>query len=120
MNGRSWRICAVLMFFSLISLYWGKKYFLGFLLGEVISILIYKRNESYWNGVVDMREAHAGTGFFHFIINYALMAGPMILAAIRPQWLNIFTVALGMTLIKIAVTIEAVIPWKENDNDNTV
>ncbi|MCR5228992.1 MAG: hypothetical protein K6D03_02600 [Solobacterium sp.] len=113
MNGRCWKICAVLMFFSLISLYWGRQYVFGFLLGEVISILIYKRNELFWNEVVDTGVSGKGTGSMHFAVNFAMMGLPMLAAVFVPDYLNIFTVAAGMMLIKAAVVIDTLTAGKE-------
>jgi len=91
-------IAGVLSFFS-------KPIGLGFLLSEGLAVLIYENNVRYWNRVVDGGSAHRGTGIFHFMINYGLMAGIMILAVYVP-WLNIFACALGLSSMKLALVIQ--------------
>lgn len=85
---------------------------LGYVVGVGMCALLYKRNETYWGDVFDAREK-VGYGYFgHYLINLLCMAVPMILAARHPHVLNIFTVALGLLMIKITVTLETVLPKK--------
>ena len=81
----------------------------GYLLGCLISILLYKRNESFWTSVLDSGHAVKGTGFLHFLVNYGLMAGGLILSALVPDYLNIFACAAGMMLIKLTTVADVVI-----------
>lgn len=108
MDQRLWKIAWIVMAAgTAIGLLFGIPYGLGFLAGCLVSVVSYKRNEIFWTGVLKTGTSKAGTGLLHFLGNYALMAG-VLYAGIRfPQYLNIFTAALGMMLIKIASVIGA-------------
>ena len=113
MNSRSWKFCRIIALIGLLSglIHW--QYATGFALGACAAVLLYKRNETYWNDVVDMNQnVHKGTGFAHFLVNYAIMAGVLMLGALFPAVLNIYASAIGLTLIKLAVIMENLIPQK--------
>lgn len=113
MSERSWKFCRIIALIGLLSglIHW--QYATGWLLGAAVAVLLYRRNETYWNDVVDTnRNVHRGTGMLHFLGNYALMAGVLVLGALFPQYLNIFASALGLMLIKLSVIAENVFPKK--------
>lgn len=112
MNQRSWKIFIVLTILGSLCGLIKWQFTTGFLFGVAISFLLYYRNENYWNDVLDMKEAGKGMGMSHFIINYLLMAIPLILCAKFPQYMNIFFCAFGMTLIKISLIIDSLITKK--------
>lgn len=117
MNERSWKTAGVLCVLSLITLFFNWRITTGFLLGAVLAVWLYKRNETYWNEVVDTRSAGRRTGFFHFLVNYAIMAGAMILAVRLPQAFNVFAVAVGLTIIKLAVIIDNFLPYRKGEQN---
>ncbi len=115
MKKRSWKICAVLVVLGSLTGLIHPKYAAGFLAGAMIGILLYFRNDSYWNSVVDGGYAEKGTGILHFLINYALMAAVMIISVKLPEYMNIFASAAGLLIIKMTITVEALLPRKESD-----
>ena len=86
----------------------------GFLAGFAISVILYESTVFFWNRVADSGRAHAGTGMLHFLVHYALMAGVMALGVFYPGILNIFTSALGLLSVKIALILRELVGRKEN------
>ena len=84
----------------------GLPYGLGFLAGDVLSVIIYEWNVHYWNRVLDTRRAGRGTGFPHFLINFTLMGALLLTSVYKPQYLNIFTAAAGLLSVKSAIIVE--------------
>jgi hypothetical protein len=109
MTERSWKISAVLTSIGLLIIFFSRSIGFGYLLGAVSAVILYKRNEKYWSGILDSGHAATGTGFFHFMINYAIMAGVLVLSALYPKYLNIFACAVGLMLIKITSVIDALL-----------
>lgn len=109
MNRRTWITALVLTAIGSLSFFVYRPAGLGYLLGCLTAILLYKRNEWFWTGVLDQRSATQWTGFLHFIVNYLMMGGVLVLSALYPQYLNIFACAIGLFLIKITVTIDVLI-----------
>ena len=91
----------------------GLPYGLGFLAGDVLALFIYEWNVHYWNGVLDTGHSRRGTGFPHFLINFALMGGLMLGAVYKPEILNIFTTAIGLMSVKSAIIVKELIFRKE-------
>ena len=81
----------------------------GYALGCAASVLLYIRNDRFWSGVLDSGSATKYTGIFHFLINYLIMAGVLLVSALYPQFFNIFTCAVGLMLLKISVIIKETI-----------
>jgi hypothetical protein len=109
MTKRTWTIAAVLMVIGTCTLLISRPVGFGFLLGASTAVLLYKRNESYWTSILNQGSATKWTGFFHFIINYALMAGVLLICALKQEYLNIFACAIGLFLIKITVTVDVLV-----------
>ncbi|NCB32421.1 MAG: hypothetical protein EOM64_00830 [Erysipelotrichia bacterium] len=114
MDDRTWKITWVIAALGLLSGFISWRFATGYALGAAVAVLLYKRNEGYWNEVVDMGNARKGTGFTHFLVNYGLMAGALILCAKMPQYFNIFACAIGQMLIKISVMAGELIQGKEH------
>lgn len=109
MTERSWKIFRILTcIIAVITLVFDWRMTLGFLLGTGEAYLQYRRTEKFWNGVVDTGTASKGTGYFHFLINYAIMGATLIVCALLPSFLNIYTCALGMFMIKITSVVEVI------------
>jgi hypothetical protein len=109
MTKRTWITALVLTLLGTCTVFIHRPIGFGFLLGSVTAVLLYKRNEWFWTGVLDQRSATQWTGFLHFIINYLLMGGVLVLSALKPEYFNIFACAVGLFLIKITVTIDVLI-----------
>ncbi len=84
----------------------GMKFGLGYLLGGCVGLVNYKRNETFWSAVLSTGHAKRGTGFTHFLVNYGLMAGVLAVGVMFPAYVNIFTAALGLMIIKLAAVAE--------------
>lgn len=109
------RKCMAIVGLAGLLLYFaGIAYGNGFLSGFLISVILYESNVSYWNKVADIGKAHAGTGLLHFLLHYALMAGVMIFAVFHPGIMNIFTAALGLLSVKIALIVHELTKRKES------
>lgn len=85
---------------------------LGYIIGVGMCVLLYKRNEWYWTDILDSREKIGYAYLGHYFINFLCMAVPMVVAALYPNILNIFTVALGLLMLKITVTIDVLLQKK--------
>lgn len=110
MNSRLWKTAAFLTAAGTLALMFiGYPFGFGYLLGCLVSILLYKRIESFWTGVLDSGSAQRGTGFFHFLVNYGMMAGSLLLSALLPEYLNIFACAAGLMLIKFTTIVDMII-----------
>ena len=109
MTARMWKIAAIVTALGACLLFVSRPVGAGFLLGAVTAVVLFKRNEKFWNGVLDSMHSEKTTGLLHFIVNYVLMAGVLVLSALYPEILNIFACAVGLMLIKIAATIDALL-----------
>lgn len=114
MDGKAWKITWVIAAVGLLSGFIDWRCATGYALGCAIAALLYKRNEGYWNEIVDIGNAKKGTGFSHFLVNYGLMAGSLILCAKLPQYFNIFACAIGLMLIKIGAVAGTLFQGKEH------
>ena len=85
------------------------RYAAGFALGACGSILLYVRNDRFWSAVLDSGSATKYTGVLHFLVNYGIMAGTLLLSALVPNVFNIFACAIGLMLLKISVIIKEII-----------
>ena len=109
MDQRLWKYACIIAAAGMCTVFISWRFAAGYLLGCAVCMLNYKRNESFWTGILNIGTAKKGTGFLHFLLNYALMAGSMLLAAFFPQYLNLFGVAAGLMLIKLATIADAVL-----------
>ena len=91
----------------------GAQYGNGFICGTLISVILYESNVRYWNGIADRGHARTGTGIFHFLLHYAAMAGVMLAGVYFPAYINIFTAALGLTAVKIALIVHELTKRRE-------
>lgn len=113
MQKETWKLFALLsVCIEIVLLVIKWTFGLGYLVGVVMCFILYKRNEVYWTDILDAREKVGYAYLGHYFINLLCMAVPMVLAALYPNVLNIFTVALGLLMIKITVTIEVLLPKK--------
>lgn len=107
MKKTSWQVFrSICILGCVITLCIDRRIFLGYLTGSLLSVVLYKRNESYWGDILDIGTVKGSRYGFHFFINTAIMAAPMVFAALYPQVMNIFAVAAGLFMIKISVTAE--------------
>lgn len=114
MSARIWKILGCLCAAGLLSGFIGIRYAGGFLLGVLGALLLYYRNVTFWNDVLDTGVSEKRTGSLHFVFNYAIMAGVLLLAAFFPDILNIFTAAAGLMIIKAAAVIDSLLPADKN------
>lgn len=117
MSERNWKLFGVItIIIAVITLFFHWQWTTGYLVGTAIAVINYMRNESYWGDILDEGTVKGSRYGFHFTVNMFLMAVPMVVAALFPQYLNIFTVALGEMMIKITVTVEVLLPKGGNAN----
>jgi O-antigen/teichoic acid export membrane protein len=105
-NRRMVKILAGIAVLGCLLFFFGLPYGLGFLAGELLSIIIYEWNFHYWSRILDRGYAKRGTGFPHFLINYCMMAALMIFAVYNSSILNIFAAAAGLMAVKSAIIVD--------------
>lgn len=113
MTDRSWKLFTVILItVSVITLLIDWRITTGWILGCLVSRLLYWRIETFWNGVLDTGYSNAKTGRGNHATNNLIMAAALVVCALLPQYLNIFACALGMMAIKITSVIDVLIPGK--------
>ncbi len=121
MKKETWKLFVILLIVTtLVFLFWDITISLGYLVGGLLAALLYYRNASYWGDILDMGTVSGSRYGFHFLINMAIMAAPMVFAALFPEILNIFAVAVGLMMIKITVTFEVLFMRKGGAHEDTV
>lgn len=119
MNKNCWKLFFIIMIAtSVITVFIDYRMTTGWLLGCFASALVYKRTESFWNGVVDRGFSTKHTGIGNFTLNYAIMAIVLIISAVLPKFFNIFSCACGLFLIRIVIILDSL--RKEKRDDDTV
>lgn len=93
----------------LVTLFIDWRIAVGYLTGSLLAVLLYHRNDVYWSEILEAGTPKGSRYGFHFLINMAIMAVPMILAALYPQVMNIFAVAVGLMMVKISVVAETLV-----------
>ncbi len=107
MESTDWKVFRMLMTaITVICIFVSIPAAIGYWIGSLDAVLLYKRNESFWGEVLDIGTPVGSNHGLHYMINFALMALPMFAAVRFPQYMNIFTVALGLMMIKITVTFQ--------------
>ncbi|MBQ7992909.1 MAG: ATP synthase subunit I [Solobacterium sp.] len=112
MTKRTWTTAIVLTAIGACSVFFSLPVCLGWLLGCAAAVLNYKRNERYWSGILSRGSAATGTGMPHFMINWLIMVAVLLICALKPEYFNIFSCAVGLFLIKITVTVDTLINRK--------
>ncbi|MCR5373578.1 MAG: ATP synthase subunit I [Solobacterium sp.] len=118
MTERSWKIYRILLVIGLCSGLIKRTYGLGFGLGAAASLLIYKKIELMCDTLIQRQEAGRIQVYSGFLVDYAIMAAVLILAAKLPDWFNIFAAALGLGLIKITAVAELLFSGKGDANEH--
>lgn len=110
MTDQSWKIYKVLCItVSIVTLVINFRWTAGWLLGSLVTVLLYKRIESFWNGILDTGYADKKTGRGNYFTNYLIMAAALLICALLPDYLNIFACALGLMAVKFTSVIEVLI-----------
>lgn len=121
MKKETWKLFGILLAVAtVLLLLWDMTIALGYLVGGLLAAVLYFRNASYWGDILDMGTVSGSRYGFHFLINMAIMAAPMVFAALYPEILNIFAVAVGLMMIKITVTFEVLLMRKGGAHEDTV
>ena len=118
MTKRSWKIWRILLVIGLCSGLINRTYGLGFGLGAAASLLIYKKIELMCDTLIQQQEAGRIQVYAGFLVDYAIMAAVLIVAAKLPAWFNIFTAALGLGLIKITAVAELMFHGKDDADEH--
>lgn len=114
MNRRTWKLFTlILITVSVVTIFIDWRITTGWILGCLISRILYRRIEVFWNGILDQGYATAKTGRGNYFTNYLIMAAALVVCALCPEYLNIFACALGMMAIKITSVMDVLIPGKE-------
>ncbi|HSH35886.1 ATP synthase subunit I [Schnuerera sp.] len=94
-----------------------KPYVLGYIFGTTISILGFKLIEKTSKRAVTMKPSKAyNYSILHYFIRYFIYAIVLIVAAIA-DYLNFFTTAFGLFMIKIAIVTSAIYSNKRKKNN---
>ncbi|MBQ1321010.1 MAG: hypothetical protein IIY53_05105 [Solobacterium sp.] len=116
MTAKTWKIYRILLGLSICLAAVDWRLTTGYVLGAIGSLLHLKRVERYCDIVLGLNDASEKQARISFLSNYALMAAFLILAAVMPQVFNLFTTAIGLSAVKIALVAEALIDRKEGGN----
>ena len=112
MTDRVWKVYRILLVIGVCTAIINYRIALGFLLGAITSVFLLKRIERYVDAAIDMQHASNKQAFISFMLNYAVMAAVLVIAALLPNIFNIFSTAIGLMAIKLSVIIESLI-YKE-------
>lgn len=89
----------------------------GFLLGSVISMIIYYRTERFCTAILSSQTANKGFMYLNFMINFGMMALTLLICAFKPVLFNIFAAALGLLMTKITIIIHAIFLERRKNHD---
>ncbi len=92
--------------FTLASAWFDIRIALGFIFGAIGSVLLYLRNAAFCNAVLNERSTRYVKTFGRFMQSYAVMAIVLIVSAAKPEFLNVFSAAFGLLLVKICLILE--------------
>lgn len=110
MNKNCWKLFFTIMIAtSVITIFIDYRISTGWLLGCGASALVYKRTESFWNGIVDRGFSTKHTGIGNFSINYGIMAIVLVMSAVLPKCFNIFSCAAGLFLVRIVIIVDSLL-----------
>lgn len=113
MTRKSYRIFAVLLIaVSVLTLFFDYRWTTGWLLGCLVSLLLYRRVESFWGMILDRRFVSGKTGRGNFLGNYLIMAATLLICAFFGKFLNIYSCALGLMAVRFTSVIEILITRK--------
>lgn len=88
----------------------------GWALGCLASFVMFRRTERFWTPIISAGHTPGkSTGFHNFAGNYGIMFAGLLLAALFPRYLNIYTCALGMMMIKITSVISALLEGRKGE-----
>lgn len=108
MNEKSWKIYFIILIaITIVSFLFDYKIALGWLLGGLVSGLVYKRTETFWNGIVDRGFSTKHTGIGNFMLNYGIMALVLIISAVLPNYFNVLSCAAGLFLVRIVIIVDS-------------
>ncbi|MBR2067185.1 MAG: hypothetical protein IJ875_02850 [Solobacterium sp.] len=108
MNERTWKAFKLLLLAASVMAFVDYRLTLGYFLGAFTSIFLYKRIERFCDSMISAMYASNKQAFVGFMLNYLVMGIVLVLAAKLPHLFNLFTCALGLMAIKIAVIAEAI------------
>ena len=117
MTKHSWKLLRILCILGLCTGFINRTYGLGFALGAAGALLIYGRISAASDVWISQQEAGRFQVFSGFLIDYTVMAGVLILAALKPEWFNIFAAAAGLGIIKITTVAELIFTGKGDVNE---
>ena len=116
MNRKSWRLFAALTAgLCTAALFYDWRISLGFILGAFVSVLLYFRTVMFCDTVLGQKKAGKGFVFSRFMSSYALMAIPLILSVVLPEYFNVFAAAAGLLLIKVTLMLDSLLERREKD-----
>lgn len=109
MKKTGWLIFAIEIGISLVLAVIDYRLTTGFILGTLVSIVLYFRNNSFWNSVLDTRIAGKRTGTSHFTVNYFIMALVLVICAVNRNYFNVIACAVGVLSIKWAIILQSLV-----------
>ena len=116
MNKKSWIGCGVIaVIVCFIGVLTDWRIASGFLLGAVVSVWLYWRTVFFCSAVLEQKSSRKRMIFVRFFGTYALMAIPLLLAAVLPEIFNIFAAAAGLLLVKGVLIFGSLIERRKND-----
>ncbi len=94
-------LCTVLL--AIILLIVGIKYSLSVLLGGFYSVVHFQRVNRQMGSIVDVANFNVGKFVFGFMISLLLLAFPMVVAVIFPNYFDLLTAGLSLFMVKAVI-----------------
>ena len=91
------------------------RYATGFVMGSVMSVLLYMKTTWQCNRIVAGAKGVRFGFFLSFLLSYVLMAFPLLTAVLLPQYFNVFAAAAGLFLVKLILIVQSFLERRKKD-----
>lgn len=119
MKRRSWILWfAFSLIVSGIGLLFDRRITFGYLLGAVVSVIMYFQTVLHVSMVLSSEKVSKLGVFHNFMLSYILMAIPLIVA-VKVNWIfNVFAVAFGILSVKISIILDSITERRKDNEDH--
>jgi hypothetical protein len=92
------------------------KYGMGFFLGVCVSGVNLALTTAHVDRILRSKETKISLSIAHFMIKYALIILAFLIGVTIPEWVNLYTVALGLFMFKIMIYSKEIFFRKKGGN----